>query len=123
MPAPVVSRRSLTIAAVIVAIVAILCLSGRARRGFEPSPPSTTRIYVDLEARPEGPTAALFGFRGQCLGLGHPAIGSRRKPDFFADPVGGVVIEFGPLPIMEDAGVLELLFYCAGTAGALSWIV
>ena len=34
MPTPVVSRRSLTIAAVIVAIVAVLCLSGRPRRGM-----------------------------------------------------------------------------------------
>ena len=34
MPTPVVSRRSLTIAAVIVAIVAILCLYGRRRRRF-----------------------------------------------------------------------------------------
>src|SRR6202165_231064 len=123
MPAPVVSRRSLTIAAVIVAIVAILCLSGRAGRGFEPPPPSTPRIYVDLEARPEGPTAALFGFRGQCLGLGHPAIGSRRKPDFFADLVGGVMIEFGQLPIMEDAEIVELLLDRAGHAGELLEIV
>jgi hypothetical protein len=45
MPAPVVSRSSLTIAAVIVAIVAILCLLGDRGAAFAAPPPSTIRNY------------------------------------------------------------------------------
>ena len=36
---------------------------------------------------------ALFRFRGHRLGLGDPAIGAVRKPDFFADLVRGIVVE------------------------------
>jgi hypothetical protein len=36
--------------------------------------------------------ARLFRFRGQSLRLGDPAIGARRKSDFFADLMGCVVI-------------------------------
>src|ERR1700730_13615722 len=119
MPMPVVSRRSLTIAAVIVAIVAILCLSGD---GGEAVALAAIR-HQDLgnweSAGPEERRVALFGFRGHRLGLGHPAIGARRKSDFFADLVGGVVIEFGELPIVEDAEVVELLLDRAGHAGEL----
>src|SRR5712671_5836008 len=51
----------------------------------------------------------LFGFRGHRLGLGHPAVGATWQPDLFADLVRGIVIEFGELPVMEDAEVVELL--------------
>src|SRR5258708_20257955 len=111
IPAPVDSRRSLTIAAVIVAIVAVPCLSGRPRRGFRSRrrpPPGITSIG---DACPEGPASAfsLFGFCGHRLGLGHPAIGARRQSDFFADLVGGIVVEFGELPIVQDPDTSNLL--------------
>ncbi len=47
MPTPVVSRRSLTIAAVIVAILAVLCLSGRPQRGCCRLAAATTRSFVN----------------------------------------------------------------------------
>src|SRR3979411_2827585 len=72
---------------------------------------------------PEGPANALFGFRGHRLGLGHPAIGARRKADFFANFVGGVVIEFGQLPIMEDTEIVEIFLDRTGQASKLFGIV
>ena len=65
----------------------------------------------------------LFRFRGHRLGLGHPAIGSARKSDLFADLVRGVVVEFGELPVVEDAEIVELLLDRAGHAGELFEIV
>src|SRR5665647_2547943 len=82
--------------------------------------------YWELKRWPENSghaALALFGFRGHRLGLGDPAIGARRKSDFFADLVGGVVIEFGELPVVEDAEVVELLLDRAGHAGELLEIV
>src|SRR3981081_116698 len=61
----------------------------------------------------------LFGFRGHRLGLGHPAVGATWQSALFADMVRGVVIEFGELPVMEDAEVVELLLDRAGHAGAV----
>src|SRR3977135_3683222 len=72
---------------------------------------------------PEGPANALFGFRGHRLGLGHPPIGAGRKADFFANFVGGVVIEFGQLPIVEDTEIVELLLDRTGRACELLEIV
>src|SRR5918995_2920382 len=66
---------------------------------------------------------ALFRFRGHRLGLGYPAIGAVRKPDLFADLVRGIVIEFGKLPVMEDAEIVELLLDRAGHAGELLEVV
>src|SRR5437016_11365348 len=66
---------------------------------------------------------ALFGFRGHRLGLGHPAVGATWQSDLFADLVRGVVIEFGQLPVMEDAEVVELLLDRAGHSGELLEIV
>src|SRR5713226_2735735 len=126
MPTPVVSRRSLTIAAVIVAIVAVLCLSGRPRRGccrLAASATSNSRNWEGGGRKDPASAFALFGFRGHRLGLGDPAIGSAREPDLFADLVRGVVIEFGQLPVMEDAEVVELLLDRAGHAGELLEIV
>src|SRR5712675_3516431 len=65
----------------------------------------------------------LFGFRGHRLGLGHPAVGATWQSDLFADLVRGIVIEFGELPVMEDAEVVELLLDRAGHAGELLEIV
>src|ERR1700732_4465465 len=119
MPAPVVSRRSLTIAAVIVAIVASPLRSGRTRRGhsLRRCPPPAITSVGKLVAGRRPPPFALLGFRGQRLGLGYPAIGAGRKPDLFADLMGGIVIEFGQLPVVEDAEVVELFLDRAGHAG------
>src|SRR4029077_13372118 len=117
MPAPVDSRSSLTMPAVIVAIVEYpSCLSARARRALCAVPPSATgnsyREFVSgncTGGRRAGHAALqlfrfrgqslLFRFRGQSLGLGNPAIGAARKSNLFTDLVRGVVIEFGELPI------------------------
>src|ERR1700738_394778 len=69
------------------------------------------------------PVLALFRFRGQRLGLGDPAVGAARKSDLFADLVGGVVVEFGKLRIVEDAEVVELLLDRTGHAGELLEVV
>src|SRR6186713_2069356 len=66
---------------------------------------------------------ALFRFRGHRLGLGYPAIGAGRKPDLFADLVRRVVIEFGELPVVEDAEIVELLLDRTGHAGELLEVV
>src|SRR4029077_14615659 len=99
MPAPVDSRSSLTMPAVIVAIVEYpSCLSARTRRALCAVPPSATGIGIweCTGGRRAGHAALqLFRFRGQRFGLGDPAIGAARKPDLFTDLVRGVVIEFG----------------------------
>src|SRR3982751_4765451 len=130
MPAPVDSRRSLTIAAVIVAIgKRPSCLSGRIRRGPTPRrhPPQVTLQWRKPSGGRDDPATSrsieLFRFRGERLGLGNPGIGAAGKPDFFADLVRGVVIELGELPVMEDAEVVELLLDRAGHAGQLLEIV
>src|SRR5581483_11464987 len=64
-----------------------------------------------------------FRFGGQYLGLGHPGIGPARKANFFTDLVGGIVIEFGKLPVMENAEIVELPFDSARYAGELLEIV
>src|SRR6266851_532638 len=126
MPTPVVSRRSLTIAAVIVAIVACPLPVRAVGRGFAASPPSATRNYLKLKGGGRNVPASaltLFGFRGHRLGLGHPAVGATWQSDIFADLVRGIVIEFGELPVVEDAEVVELLLDRAGHAGELLEIV
>src|SRR3954449_3574065 len=69
------------------------------------------------------PEVTLFRFRGQRLGLGDPAIGAGRKSDFFADLVRGVVVEFGELPVVEDAEIVELLLDRPRHAGELLEVV
>src|SRR3954469_13993395 len=69
------------------------------------------------------PELALLRFRGQRLGLGDPAIGAARKPDFFADLVRGFVVELGELPVVEDAEVVELLLDRTRHAGELLEVV
>src|SRR4051812_19565060 len=127
MPAPVDSRSSLTIAAEIVAIVEYpSCLSPRQQRA-----PCAVRISYRGALREIEPVAGgtrprrvkLFRFRGQRLGLGDPAVSAARKADLFTDLVRGVVIEFGKLPVMEDAEVIELLLDRAGHAGELLEVV
>src|ERR1700677_354820 len=125
MPTPVVSRRSLTIAAVIVAIVANPLPVRGSGRGPSPRrrPPPGARETGNGWPEWSRPTRSLFGLGGHRLGMGHPAIGSARKSGLFADLVRGVVIEFGELPVMEDAEVVELLLDRAGHAGELLEIV
>ena len=65
----------------------------------------------------------LFRFRDQRLGLRDPGIGPARKTDLFTDLVRGVVIEFGELPVMEDAEVVELLLDRTRHAGELLEVV
>src|ERR1700716_4360433 len=126
MPTPVVSRRSLTIAAVIVAIVAHPLPVRAVAARLAASPPSSTSNCLNWEVggRKDPASAfASFGFRGHRLGLGHPAVGAAWQSDFFADLVRGIVVEFGQLPVMEDAEVVELLLDRAGYAGELLEIV
>src|SRR5205085_3183413 len=70
-----------------------------------------------------GHRVTLFRFRGQRLGLGNPAIGAARKSDLFTDLVRGVVIEFGELPVVEDAEIVELLLDRPRHAGELFEVV
>src|ERR1700684_4517210 len=88
MPAPVVSRRSLTIAAVIVVIARPLPVRANAAQPCRLAA-VTIRNAVNWKvlAGSSGQRVALFGFRGHRLGLGYPAIGPARKSDLFADLV------------------------------------
>src|ERR1700742_2983399 len=125
MPAPVDSRRSFTIAAVIVVIGCVLCLSGSSS-GVAQSPrrACSTNSEKDRKRWPhQRPSRELLRFRGQRLGLGDPGIGAARKSDLFADLVRGVVIELGELPVMEDAEVVELLLDRTRHAGELLEVV
>src|SRR5882757_6447101 len=128
MPTPVVSRRSLTIAAVIVAIVLSSACQDERGEGLKASPLPAIRICLsELKTGgrivPATTRFALFRFRRHRLGLGDPAIGTGRQTDLFANLVRGIVIEFGQLPVMEDAEVVELLLDRAGHAGEFFQIV
>src|SRR5262249_490626 len=104
MPAPVDSRRSFTIAAVLVLLGCVLCLSVAAAAWLIRHAALTQQtLRLEAMAERERPSHELFRFRGQCLGLGDPGVGAARKSDLFADLVRGVVIELGELPVMEDA--------------------
>src|SRR4029079_2917082 len=86
--------------------------------------PSATGNRVNGFCGPEwSGRALLFRFRGKALGLGDPAIGPARKTDLFADLERRLVIEFGKLPIMENAEVVELLFDRPGYAGELLEVI
>ena len=54
----------------------------------------------------------LHLFCRQFLGLGDPALDAPRKPDLFANTMGGLFVEFGNLRIMKNAEVVKLLFDC-----------
>src|SRR6266481_3602626 len=127
MPAPVDSRRSLTIAAVIVAIVERpLTCQGKCAAALAAAPPSSARKLQEKEilaGRKSGHRITLFRFGGKRLGLGDPAIGAARKSDLFTDLVRGIVVEFGKLPVMEDAEVVELLLDRTRHAGKLLEVV
>src|SRR5689334_7995260 len=107
MPAPVDSRSSLTICALIFAITYFLDPS-------RPGDPGHARL-----ARGERPN--LFG--RQFLGLYDPAIDAAGQSDLFADVVRGLRIELGDLREVEDAEVVELLLDRRRHAGQLLEIV
>src|SRR6202045_1564481 len=125
MPAPVDSRRSLTIAAVIVAIV-VRPLPVRAGATW---PRRLAAVHhqecrkLEGVGREDPANALLFGFRRHRLGLGYPAIGPAWKSDVFADLVRGIMIEFGKLPVVEDTEIVEFLLDRAGHAGELLEVI
>src|SRR5205823_1095809 len=129
MPAPVDSRSSLTIAAVIVAIVeypSCLLAAGAARalRRAAVSSRECLALRNSAGGRRAGHAAyQLFRFRGQRLGLRDPGIGPARKTNLFADLVRGIVVELGELPVVEDAEVVELLLDRTRHAGELLEVV
>src|SRR5262249_15918078 len=81
MPAPVDSRRSLTIAAVIVAIVGrpSACRYGGGQGANRPAAvPLSNLRSLKLWPERSGHHVALFRFRGQLLGLRNPGISAAR---------------------------------------------
>jgi len=76
-----------------------------------------------VAGRPGHAAYQLFRFRGQRLGLGNPGIGAARKTNLFTDLVRGIVVEFGELPVVEDAEVVELLLDRTRYAGELLEVV
>src|SRR5215471_16909523 len=114
IPAPVDSRRSLTIAAVIVAIAERpFAFPDRFRRGIPRRAEICRQVLGRRRGWPDDPAIplkfALFRFRGERLGARHPGICTGWQTDLFADLVRGVVIELGELPVVEDAEIVELL--------------
>src|SRR6201987_511319 len=127
MPAPVDSRRSFTIAAVIVAIVGRPFACPYWRQCGPCRSTSTHAIrYFFLEAMggsKAGRRIGLFRFRSERLGLSNPGVGAARQADLFADLVCGIVIELGELPVVENAEIVELLLDRTRYAGELLEVV
>src|ERR1700733_1448008 len=127
MPAPVDSRRSLTIAAVIVAMsLSSFACDGGGRAVQRPPRSTVTDAVTGMccdAGRDFRPAYLLFRFSGKRLGLGHPGVGAGRKTNLFANLVRRIVIQFGQLPVVEDAEIVELLLDRAGHAGELLEIV
>src|SRR3954465_5523119 len=90
-----------------------------------PSAPGNVVIWgaEPVAGRPGHAAYQLFRFRGQRLGLGNPGIGAARKTNLFTDLVRGIVVEFGELPGVEDAEVVELLLDRTRYAGELLEVV
>ena len=98
MPAPVRSRSSLTICAVMLAIAEILDAFGGRHPGFKSGPgPSADLRELKLNASGTGPesdpgparrTTSSLG--GELLGLRDPAFHAAGQPDLLADLVGGL---------------------------------
>ena len=81
------------------------------RYGRAQARPSLICRYGRQARRCEGAARArsLFGFGGEFLRLGDPAVDAAGQSDLFADLVGGVGAELGDLPVVEDAEIVELL--------------
>src|SRR5665213_1961577 len=121
MPAPVDSRSSLTIWAVIFAIEIFLRsiaagIKARPATHFKMEHPSRAFARLDDGGR-------LLGFRGQFLGLLDPTIDAAGQAHFLADVVRGLLVELGNLRVVEDAEIVELLFDRRRYAGQLLEVV
>src|SRR3974377_442436 len=108
MPAPLVSRSSLTIAAVISAITLFLKFSAGAQQ---------LRRYPSQCLR----DGRLF--RRQFFRLGTPGRHAAPQPNFFADIVGGLLVELGDVRVMEDTEIVEPLLNRARHAGEFLEVV
>src|SRR6185437_4538793 len=113
IPAPVFSRRSLTIEALMfaIAINPRTRFCSRSQRASRPPP------YA-----PE-PKRGLFGLGGERLCLRDPAVDTARQSHFLADIVRRLGVEAGDLPVMEDPEVVELLLDRGRHAGELGEVV
>src|SRR5215470_2638321 len=99
MPAPVRSRSSFTICAVIVAMPVILRF---AMPGL--------RLQVRfVPARSYDPDATIVLLCGQFFRLRDPAFHAAGQPELLADGVGRVATEPRDLPVVEDTEIVELL--------------
>src|SRR5512143_1539511 len=107
MPAPVDSRSSLTICALIFAI--------------EPYPSSVPAAAGSRRCINGRTTTALL--RRQFLGLGDPARHTARQADFLANVVSSLLVELGDLRVVENAEIVELLLDCRRNAGQFLEIV
>src|SRR5262245_20497872 len=102
MPAPVRSRSSLTICAVMFAMSAPLVPLGAGQRA---------RVWKTTYPRPaEAGRATMTALLGaQFLRPGNPAFHAAGQADFLADLVRRLRSETGDLPIVENAEIVELL--------------
>src|SRR5580704_16008685 len=92
MPAPVISRSSLTICAVILAIGDFLDAFGVYRPASIARVETTRRGYdrAPISERSEIGRSGTALFGGKFLGLRDPALHAAWQSDFLADPVRGV---------------------------------
>src|SRR5580704_7105844 len=127
MPAPVRSRSSLTIGAVILAIGEFLDVFRDPRPGR-----NATRAIIVLQMPYQEPTpdrprdrkgAGASSLGGELLGLRDPALHAARQADLLADPVRGLGRESGDLPVVEDAEIVELLLDRGRDVGELLEVV
>src|SRR5260221_3331895 len=121
MPAPVDSRSSLTICALIFAITFSSIRHSRACSDHTRLRTATSVSRAWPAKRTDHTTPRSL--RGQFLGLADPAVDAARQTDLFADTVGGLFIECGDLRIVEDAKIVELLFDRRRNTGQLFEIV
>src|SRR5262245_38840100 len=91
MPAPVLSRSSFTIAAVIFAIVL---------------DPSDGQTRDGRRSPQDDPSSVPALFRHKLFRLGDPSFDAGRQPDLFADPLGIGGAKLGDLPVVEHAEIV-----------------
>src|SRR5690242_13928815 len=104
MPAPVDSRSSLTIWALIFAITSSFIRAGALFRRLRPC-------------------ANVALLRSQFLRLGYPAVDTAGQANLFADVVSSLRVELGDLRIVKNTEIIELLFDCRRDAWKLFEIV
>src|SRR6202050_3929254 len=106
IPAPVLSRSSFTMPALIFAIAL-----GPHPFGFAINQPrlAARPLHFLAVSRVTNKRAGLLGLgRHLLLGAGNPALNPARQTDLFADLVGGDRRQFGDLPDMKDPEIVEL---------------